>query len=271
MQQLGVSVAIKLQCAASGKDACVQLTKTIFDLVILDIDLPDVTGFDIAHWYLKRSNAEHARAPARHHVRSPSTLVALTALELNDAVKVELNQLFSEVLPKPLSIMMLRAVLQRWLPRALMESNRQGEPSAPGTMPSEPPRVVRILQVEDCEIAGMAIEHLFKSVGCWVETVHDGESAMEKLTHSYRGSHTEYDLVLVDVNLPTVSGYALSSWYADMCRQQALRRAPVIAVTAEPDLAACRAFGVDRCLPKPVTIEAVNELMLQWRALHCKG
>jgi len=129
-------------------------------------------------------------------------------------------------------------------------------------------RVLRNLQVEDCEIASEAIQHLFESVGCWVETVRDGERAMEKLKQSHLESNTAYDLVLVDLNLPTVSGYALSSWYAQLCRQQALRRAPVIAVTAEPDAAVCREFGVDRCLPKPVTIEMVRELMAQWRALE---
>lgn len=265
-QELGVKISLSIHTVDSGKEACIELSRTRFDLVILDIGLPDITGFDVARWYLQRTADEYSSASesGAYINRSPATLVALTALTLNNAIEAELKDTFSEVLAKPMSIMTLRGMLQRWLPRAVTDGAKANKQASE----VEQSRLVRVLQVEDCDLASMAIEHLFKSVGCWVETVRDGESAMAKLTHSHSESQSVYDLVLLDVNLPTVSGYALSSWYAQMCRQHALRRAPVIAVTAEPDFNACREFGVDRCLPKPVTIEMVRELMSQWRALH---
>ena len=48
-------------------------------------------------------------------------------------------------------------------------------------------------------------------------------------------------------------GYALCSWYKQMCRDQGRATGTVCAVTSEPDQAACEAFGLDRCMPKPVS------------------
>uniref|UniRef100_A0A7S0LCN9 Response regulatory domain-containing protein n=1 Tax=Coccolithus braarudii TaxID=221442 RepID=A0A7S0LCN9_9EUKA len=263
-QILGVELELDLRCVTSGKEACTQLAMVPFDLAFLDIVLPDINGLDVAEWYLKRSNAEHESASARaSDIRSPATLIALTSLDMTDAIEEELQRAFSEILIKPMTIMKLRATLQRWLPRAILEGS---ELSSGTCLPVG--ATVRILQVEDCDIASTAIEHLFSSVGCWIETVDNGEAAMEKLTTSHLESHPAYDLVLLDMNLPVVSGYALSSWYTDFCQQHGQRRVPVIAVTAEPDAVACKEFGIDRCLPKPVTIEMVRELMGQWLAMQ---
>ena len=50
--------------------------------------------------------------------------------------------------------------------------------------------------------------------GFWPDMAEDGESAMLLLQKH------DYDLLLFDVNLPGISGYALNSWYKSMCRDE---------------------------------------------------
>ena len=77
----------------------------------------------------------------------------------------------------------------------------------------------------------------------------------------------DFDLLLFDVNLPTMSGYALCSWYKTMCRSRGRKAGYVVAVTADPDDGNCASFGLDRCLAKPIGTAGVVELMQGfWKA-----
>jgi len=105
--------------------------------------------------------------------------------------------------------------------------------------------------VEDCEVTAMATQCMFQEMGLWIDSVVDGEAGMRTLS----GAAT-YDLILLDVNLPNMSGYALCSWYKEHCRTHDMRPATVVAVTSDPDREVCFEFGFDHVLPKPLTAVA---------------
>ena len=73
----------------------------------------------------------------------------------------------------------------------------------------------------------------------------------------------DYDLCLFDVNLPDLSGYALCSWYKEMCRTEERPAAYIVAVTADPDEVACQQFGIDQCLAKPLSTNTIVSLLRQ--------
>ena len=79
-------------------------------------------------------------------------------------------------------------------------------------------------------------------------------------------STRRYALVLLDIDLPVMSGYALASWYKDYCRREKVQRAYVMALTADPHVEQCREFGMDWCYPKPLTFALVEVLARQWLA-----
>ena len=76
-----------------------------------------------------------------------------------------------------------------------------------------------------------------------------------------RPAPRSYDVLVIDVQLPGVSGYALVSWYRERCkaRQQSCGR--LVALTADPDEVTCREFGFDACLPKPLSNACIVELL----------
>ena len=97
----------------------------------------------------------------------------------------------------------------------------------------------------------------------WIDTAENGERAMALLQNEGR----QYDLVLVEVELPgALSGYALCSWYKEACRRERRRSPPFVAVTADPDDETCRAFNIDRCLPKPLTSQCAKHALQEWLA-----
>jgi CheY-like chemotaxis protein len=112
-------------------------------------------------------------------------------------------------------------------------------------------RTLKILHVEDDEaVAGMVKETLARE-GWEVETCAEGTAAMAKIT-----SHTHYDLLLLDYDLPGVNGVQL----VQQARRLAHRRAiPIIILSATLDEAAAHMAGADAALRKPEDISAVAE------------
>ena len=108
------------------------------------------------------------------------------------------------------------------------------------------------------EITRTATDLVFRQLGMLIDSVTSGEEAMDML------SKRDFDLLLFDVNLPKMSGYALCSWYKEMCRTTGRTLGYVVAVTAEPDAEACHEFEIDRCLPKPLSTAIVSEAMQEY-------
>lgn len=98
LEKLGNSVEV----AMNGHDALAMFDPDEFDLVLLDIQLPDMTGLDIAR-KLRQDYAGQHLPP----------LVALTANVLKDK-KEYLDAGMDDVLSKPLSVSALTAMIQQF-------------------------------------------------------------------------------------------------------------------------------------------------------------
>ncbi|NMP28630.1 aerobic respiration two-component sensor histidine kinase ArcB [Rahnella sp. SAP-1] len=98
LEKLGSSVEV----AMNGHDALAMFDPDEFDLVLLDIQLPDMTGLDIAR-ILKDKYAGQALPP----------LVALTANVLKDKKEYQ-DAGIDDVLSKPLSVPALTAMIQQF-------------------------------------------------------------------------------------------------------------------------------------------------------------
>jgi len=113
----------------------------------------------------------------------------------------------------------------------------------------------RILLVEDSEIIRETLQALLESSGFVVEAVSEGLVAVAQFTQA------PYELVLIDVGLPDISGYEVA---------QRLRGAPsgaaayLVAMTghAQPsDKAKALEAGFDVHLAKPFEIEDLEALL----------
>lgn len=98
LEKLGCSVEV----AMTGTDALAMFDPAEFDLVLLDIQLPDMTGLDV-------SRAIHQR----YHNATLPPLVALTANVLKDK-KEYLDAGMDDVLSKPLAVPALTAIIKKF-------------------------------------------------------------------------------------------------------------------------------------------------------------
>lgn len=152
----------------------------------------------------------------------------------------------------PASDAVLAAALRRALAAAGGGAPASGTAEGTGTTPdvadaAGPHRALRVLVADDNAANRMLLAKVLDMDGHSVEFAHDGEEALDALETGL------FDLVLMDINMPEMSGYEATKLY----RMTHLGEAhlPIIALTADatPETARlCREAGMDAILTKPI-------------------
>lgn len=124
-------------------------------------------------------------------------------------------------------------------------------------------RRLRVLVADDNGANRMVISRILEMGGHSAEFAHDGEEALDALETG------RFDLVLMDINMPEMSGYEATKLY----RMTHLGEAhlPIIALTADatPETARlCREAGMDAILTKPVDPAHLLAVLRETAAAH---
>ncbi|MCP5285842.1 MAG: response regulator [Burkholderiaceae bacterium] len=118
------------------------------------------------------------------------------------------------------------------------------------------PRAGHVLVVEDNAVNRLVVQAMLERLGMTVTLAPDGEQALEILAAQ------PIDLVLMDCQMPVMDGYEATRWIRAAAHARA--QVPVVALTANAlaeDRQRCEAAGMDDYLSKPVTGEALAELL----------
>nr|WP_326531443.1 PAS domain S-box protein [Rhodoferax sp.] len=120
-----------------------------------------------------------------------------------------------------------------------------------------------ILVAEDNAINQQVIKNLLSRLGLQMTLVSDGEAAV-----SCMESGTAFDLVLMDIQMPVMDGYAatarIRAWEQDAGRTPKI---PIVALTAdafEEDHQRSLAAGMDDFLTKPVAFDTLTSTLARW-------
>jgi CheY-like chemotaxis protein len=117
-----------------------------------------------------------------------------------------------------------------------------------------------VLVAEDNAINRLVAVRLLQGLGCAVDAAEDGRQAVEAT------GRTAYDLVLMDLQMPELDGYAATAAIREQ-EQEAGRRVPIVALTADAvagDADKSRAAGMDDHLTKPLTPERLAAVVERW-------
>ena len=124
---------------------------------------------------------------------------------------------------------------------------RQGQPAA------------SVLLVEDNEVNRKVACAILGRFGCVPDLATDGHEATRAT------ATTEYDLILMDCQMPGMDGFEATRKIRD--QEAGLRHVPIVALTANAtasDRDLCLASGMDDYLAKPVRLEAMGEMLDRW-------
>lgn len=121
----------------------------------------------------------------------------------------------------------------------------------------------RILLVEDNMINQKVASHLLGQFGCTIETANNGKEAVQV----YREKHADYDIILMDCQMPEMDGFEATYLIREHERKHHLDHMPIIATTANAmkgDKERCLNAGMDDYISKPLEKEAVRNTLLRW-------
>ncbi|MCR9245290.1 MAG: response regulator [bacterium] len=219
-----------------------------FTMAILDMTMPGIDGLQLAR--------------AIHDDPAVPQLPIALASALNE---------------RPDLLEMAAADVFRWLNKPLsggrllqlvhdMASIRGAVPAerplkAEGESVEPPPMIqsAHVLVAEDNEINRRVLAGMMRKIGCEVTFAVDGREAVQILEHH------EFDLVLMDCQMPELDGFAATRRIR--ARGGRFATIPIVALTANvmpADREACLEAGMNDFLGKPVKLDVLRAAIHRW-------
>jgi PAS domain S-box-containing protein len=224
-----------------------------FDLIILDVQMPEQDGISLGQTLRAESNGQPS-AP----------IILLSSVILEQRKDPRLKASFAAILSKPIrERLLLRALMNARMPAdaATPRSVESVHVETPAPEPGPAHATKRILVVEDNRINQMIAIKLLEKSGFSVGVASDGREAIEAL------SHEDFDLVLMDCHMPVMDGYEATRRIRDRSSSVRNPDIPIIALTAnamERDREAVLGVGMNGHIGKPINREQMLGVINTW-------
>ncbi len=215
-----------------------------FDVALLDLHMPEVSGLDLAR--------EITGLERLHTTR----LILLSSSD--PAVGEDASAGIAHMLGKPVRQSRLLDAISTVMSGPVDPRPRRSRDRLAAGGTDRRPR--RILVAEDQPVNWMLVERLLAKRGHAAFNAPNGQQAIEML--SAGGFH----LVLMDCQMPLLDGYAATG---EIRRREGDggTHLPIVAMTAhamEGDRDRCLSAGMDDYMAKPITSEAIDEMLERW-------
>ena len=235
-----VKVGMRSEWTLSGKEAVLRAKQSIelgdaFHAYIIDWRLPDMNGIEVTR-----------------QIRSlgdDTPIIILTAYDWSDIEAEAKAAGVTAFCAKPLFMSDIRETLMTAIGQSQSEPEDSVLPAAGSDF-----RGRCILLVEDNELNREIAVEILNEYGFLVDTAKNGAEAVEKVKNSTPGN---YDLVLMDVQMPVMNGYEATKEIRAL-DNPALAGITILAMTAnafDEDRKKALECGMDGFLSKPIVIE----------------
>ena len=234
----------------SGKEAIESLTEAHerdddFFAVVLDWKMPEMDGLETLKIIRKRLGKD-------------VPIIVISAYDYSEIEEDFIRAGADAFITKPLFKSKMLQVLQLFI------SIEQPEPAAPVKEDcGNPLNGKRILLAEDNDINREIAIELLNMKNVEVDAVENGKRALEAFEASAPG---DYDLILMDIQMPVMNGYDAAAAIRALDRQDA-RTIPICALTADAfaaDAARARSMGMNEHISKPIDMNHFYEVLLKW-------
>jgi len=252
--QLLAAPGVEIAGVENAATALLQLQTVTFDCMVMDLNLPDLSGYDLLQTmaeqetiafppvivYTGRSLTRDEEQRLRRYSRSIIVKDARSPERLLDEVTLFLHQVEASLPPDRQR--MLRAARDR-------EAALDGK---------------RVLVVEDDVRNVFALTSLLEPKGVRVEIARNGREAVDILGRSQASEATRVDLVLMDIMMPEMDGFTAMR---EVRKRPEWQKLPIIALTAKAmrdDQEKCLAAGANDYIAKPLDVEKLLSLIRVW-------
>ena len=240
---------VEIETAGTGRDALAALRRQPADCVVLDLRLPDMTGFEV----LEQLGADQAL--------SEVPVVVFTGRELSAEEDARLHTMARSIVVKGVeSPERLLDETALFLHRVVTDLPAEKQRMLERLTTSDEDLVDRtVLLVDDDARNIFALSSVLERRGMRVLTATTGNEAIKLI-----GSNTDIAIVLMDIMMPEMDGYQTME---EIRKKANFRRLPIIALTAKAmrgDRESCIAAGASEYISKPVDVEQLVSLLRIW-------
>jgi signal transduction histidine kinase/DNA-binding response OmpR family regulator/CHASE3 domain sensor protein len=245
---------VQITGVATAAEALRELRSMSFDCVVLDLNLPDLSGYELLE-----------KMGAQEDVSFPPVIV-YTGRSLSRDEEQELRRFSGSIIIKDARS-----------PERLLDEVTLFLHQVEATLPVERQRMLkaardresifegrRILIVEDDARNIFALSHVLEPKGAKVEIARNGKEAIDILGRSAANPAGAIDLVLMDIMMPEMDGITAME---TIRRQPRWKQLPIIALTAKAmkdDQERCLAAGANDYIAKPLDVDRLLSLVRVW-------
>ena len=238
------SMRIKAVCVSSGKEALAEIEKAEakgkpFDLYILDYIMPEMDGIAVAREIANR-------------VQEKPKLLMVTAWSHNLIMSDIMNAGFIDVIDKP------------FMPSAFIHKIALALGLSPKKEQShirkhhEQYAAAQVLIAEDNPQNRDVMNRMLFLFGIRPDIAYNGLDAVEKIKHG------KYDLVLMDIQMPEMTGLDASRAIREWERENSKPPVPIVAMTAyamTEDIQKSLQAGMNAHIAKPIEIASLRRIL----------
>jgi len=240
---------VKIKEADCGEKALKLLKQHLFDCMILDLSLPDMTGFEV----LNQMNSDEAIAHC--------PVIVYTGRDLTPAENKELMQYADSVIVKGVKS-----------PERLLDETALFLHRVVADMPADKQETIQQLHTQDTLLEGkkimivdddmrnsFALSKLLADKGIVPQIAHNGQKALDLLAEK-----GEVDLILMDIMMPVLDGYETIK---QIRTQPKFNDLPILALTAKAmkgDREKCLEAGANDYLSKPIDVDRLFSMLRVW-------
>lgn len=254
-QQL-TNKGVDVKQAFTGKEALAILEEHTFDCIILDLRLPDISGFELldtikaipalAHIPVIINTAMELDQEKMAHIMKHTEAMVLKSNKSND-------RLMDEV-----SLFMNKLKNDGLVPLPLPSLNAAGSSKASSTM--EKVLKDKTILITDDDMRNIfALSSALQAYDLKIVIANNGREAIERLEEG-----NAIDLVLMDIMMPEMDGY--EAMRAIRTKKE-FAKLPIIALTAKAmknDKEKCIEAGANDYISKPVDMDKLLSMLRVW-------
>jgi len=251
MNEMLASMRFNVDVVASGEESVAAIEQAArdgkpYELVFMDWHMPTMNGIEAcrAIQSLKLSETPH--------------MMLVTAYGREDVFRQAEDAGFENILVKPVNASTLFNAAIGVLQGTVDNRDTRAETTTVQFDQLSSIAGARILLVEDNEINQEVAKELLIFAGMRVDLAENGAIALEKLLTQ------EYDLVLMDMQMPIMDGVTATK---QIRQHKHLEKLPVIAMTANAliaDQERCAEAGMNDFVTKPIEPELLWQALLKW-------